>query len=73
MMNKQNSGSGWAKKPTQSTATEQLKEAVKTDKTRPFTFNISVELHKKFKLYATNNDTNMTDILIDYIITTVNK
>lgn len=71
MMNSQTNG--WGKKPTNSTATTELKEAVKASEMRRLTFNIPEDLHRMFKVYAANNNTNMGDILNSFIKTIVNK
>lgn len=68
-----NQNNGWAKKPTQSTATEELKEAVKASEIRKLTFNIPEDLHRKFKVHAATNNTSMGDILNDFISKIVSK
>ncbi len=70
MMN--SSISGWGKKPTASTATTELKEAVKLGKTKQFTFNITEDLHQQFKVYAIQKKKSMAEILNEYIGTIVN-
>lgn len=64
---------GWGKKPTKSTATIELKEAVKAGKTKKLTFELEEILHQKFKIYATQNNTTMAEILNTYIHQIVNK
>lgn len=65
--------SNWGKKPTGSTATPKLKEAVKTEATRKMTFMIHESLHQKFKIYAAQENTTMADLLNTYIRLAVEK
>ncbi|MFN8771009.1 MAG: hypothetical protein ACK5Z5_02080 [Neisseriaceae bacterium] len=70
-MNKQ--ANGWGVKPTSSTATEDLKKAVKAGKYKKMTFDIPEEWHQKFKIYAAQQNKTMAEILNTYIYETVNK
>lgn len=68
-----NPTNGWGKKPTSSTATNELKEAVKAGKTKKLTFEVPEEMHKKFKMYATEHNTDMAKLLNTFIQQTINK
>ncbi len=64
---------GWGKKPTASTATPKLKEAVKIGSSKKMTFVIDEALHQKFKIYATQQNTTMGELLNTYIRLAVDK
>lgn len=63
----------WGVKPTNSTATEELKESVKVGKLKKLTFDVPEELHLKFKIYAAQNGTTMGQLINTFIHNTVNK
>lgn len=63
---------GWGKKPTQSTATPKLKDAVKSGKNKKLTFELDETLHQKFKIYATQQSSTMGELLNTYIQQLVN-
>jgi len=67
-----NQTTGWGKKPTQSTATPELKEAVKSGKSKKLTFELDEALHQKFKIYATQQNSTMAELLNTYIQHLVN-
>jgi predicted HicB family RNase H-like nuclease len=58
---------GWGKKPTASTATPELKAAVKTSKSKKLTFDIPEELHQKFKIFAAKQNTTMAQLINTFI------
>ena len=68
-----NTINNWGKKPTQSTATPELKEAVKVGNFKKLTFELDESLHQKFKIHAIQSNTTMGELLKTYILQTVTK